>query len=182
MSDWRALVREVVEHRYGDLVAYAYVVAGNRPDAEDLVQEALVATFSAPRTIPDRGMAEAYVRQAIVTRFIDGRRKSTREQRTVGEVALHRKEYSPGADASVDLQTDLSRAMATLSNRERACVALRYLEALSVRETALVLHLAEGSVKRYVSDGLAKLNAQLGTDASAVDAETAPVQATGGAR
>ena len=68
---------------------------------------------------------------------------------------------------------DVVRALATLSPRERACVVLRQMEDLSVVETASALGLSEGAVKRYTSDGLARLNAQLGSTADA--AERIPV-------
>ena len=55
------------------------------------------------------------------------------------------------------------RALAALSPRERACVVLRQMEDLSVVETASALGLSEGAVKRYTSDGLARLNAALGS-------------------
>ena len=46
---------------------------------------------------------------------------------------------------------------------------LRHLDGLSVAETAHALGIAEGSVKRYVADGIGKLNALLGTQEAAED-------------
>ena len=74
----------------------------------------------------------------------------------------------------------LGAALQTLPPRVRACVALRYLDELSVRETADALSLSEGAVKRYVSDGIRALNALLGTSDSAEERPTAPVKPTGG--
>ena len=51
-----------------------------------------------------------------------------------------------------------------LSPRERACVVLRYYEDRSVDETAKELGIAPGSVKRYVSDAMAKLRTQIATE------------------
>ena len=48
-------------------------------------------------------------------------------------------------------------ALLTLPPRERACVVLRYLEDLPVAAVAAELGLAEGTVKRYIADGVAKL-------------------------
>lgn len=173
---------ELVAHRYDDLVAYARVVCGSHADAEDLVHEALVATFGKPRGLADGIVAEAYVRRAIVTRFLDGTRKKGREARTNAEMVHHTAEVAPGVDAHVIRSHDLKAALEQLTPRERACVALRYLEHLSVRETAAALGLADGSVKRYVSDGIAKLNGLLGTTESDEEREMATVETGSGRR
>ena len=45
-----------------------------------------------------------------------------------------------------------------LTPRERACVVLRYYEDLNVVDIAETLGISAGAVKRYLSDGLAKLS------------------------
>ncbi|WP_318241431.1 sigma factor-like helix-turn-helix DNA-binding protein [Cellulomonas avistercoris] len=50
---------------------------------------------------------------------------------------------------------------------------LRHLDDVSVRDTARLLGISEGAVKRYVADGIATLNALLGT--SSPTGETLPV-------
>jgi len=158
VSEWEGVARTLVDERYGVLVGYARLVAGGAADAEDLVQEALISTFSRRRGLGSVPEAEAYVRRAIVSRFLDGARRSSRTKRT----ALGDTPVAGHADG-VDLALDLSTALKRLTPRERACVVLRHLDGLSTLETAGALGIAEGSVKRYLTDGLAKLNAVLGT-------------------
>ena len=67
-------------------------------------------------------------------------------------------------------------ALAALSPRERACVVLRHLDDVSVRDTARLLGISEGAVKRYVSDGVRALSARL--DVVAAPEDTAPVLLT----
>ena len=168
MADWEDVARELVTERYNALVGYARVVAGSGVSAEDLVQEALLATFSRPRSLTSVAVAEAYVRRAIVTRFIDGIRRR-RPQVSGNAEDLAAVAVQAGHAEAVESATDLYAALSLLAPRERACVVLRYLEGLSIKETAHVLGLAEGSVKRYVSDGIARLNGLLGTDAPTED-------------
>jgi len=176
MADWEAVARELVDARYGVLVGYARLVAGTAADPEDLVQDALISTFGRRRTFASVPEAESYVRKAIVSRFIDKARRSSRTKRTVladSPVAGH-------AEA-VDLSLDLAAALDRLPPRERACVVLRHLDGLSVSQTSEVLGVAEGTVKRYVADGLTKLNALLGT-ADAVENHVTIQTHKGGAK
>jgi RNA polymerase sigma factor (sigma-70 family) len=176
MAEWEAVARELVDARYGVLVGYARLVAGSAADAEDLVQDALIATFGRRRTFDSVPAAEAYVRRAIVSRFLDGARRSSRTKRatlTDAPVAGHA--------AGVELALDLASALQRLTARERACVVLRHLDGLSVAETATALGIADGSVKRYVADGIAKLNAQLGTHEATDDSVSVRAH-KGGAR
>lgn len=167
MSSWEPLLERVVRERYPRLVTHAMLVAGSAVDAQDLVQEALISSFSGRAKFRSVEQAEAYVRRAIVSRAVDESRRRSRESRLAQRVAglavlpVVVEERGPGAD--------MLRALSTLSPRERACVVLRQLDDLSVTETAAQLGLSEGSVKRYTADGIARLNAVLGSTASTVE-------------
>lgn len=164
MAEWEVVARELVDARYGVLVGYARLVAGGSADAEDLVQDALISTFGRRRTFESVPSAEAYVRKAIVSRFLDGARRSSRTKRSeLVETPI------PGHAEGVVNSLDLASALKALTPRERACVMLRHLDGLSVAETAHALGIAEGSVKRYVADGIGKLNVLLGTQEVAED-------------
>jgi RNA polymerase sigma factor (sigma-70 family) len=58
-------------------------------------------------------------------------------------------------------------ALAGLAPRVRACIVLRYFEDLTVAEIADRLQLSEGTVKRYLSDGVHGLERVLGPVATA---------------
>ena len=157
---WETLLERVVHERYPRLVAHATLVAASQADAQDLVQEALIATFAGRarfRSVPE---AEAYVRRAIVSRAVDESRRAARETRAARQLGT-----LPVPPVVTDVRgpgQDVVRALATLTPRERACVVLREMEDLSVQDTAALLGLGEGTVKRYTADGLARLAAALG--------------------
>lgn len=167
MGRWEPLLERVVRERYPRLVAHAMLVAGSPADAQDLVQEALISAFAGRARFGSVEQAEAYVRRAVVSRAIDASRKRARDRRTQDRVAglavapVEIEERGPGAD--------MVRALAALSPRERACVVLRQLDDLSVAQTAAQLGLSEGAVKRYTADGIARLNAALGSTAPQVE-------------
>jgi RNA polymerase sigma factor (sigma-70 family) len=158
---WEPLLEQVARERYGRLVARAMLYERSRADAEDLVQDALVSTFSARGSFTSVEQAEAYVRRAIATRFLDRARRRTVERRVLATVAARREQPD---EIELGLSADLRAALATLQPRQRACVVLRHLEDLSTRETAQALDLSEGAVKRYLSEGVRALNALLSLD------------------
>lgn len=179
MGDWQAVLGEVVRTRRRGLVAYAYLFAMNRAEAEDLVQEALVRTFARRRTLPDIASAEAYVRQAIRTSYLDAARKGVGWRARLHLVAEPDARRSPDDTASD--RVDVRAALAQLPPQERACVVLRYMDDLTVDDIASELGVRPGTVKRYLSDGTRALRDALG-DAVEWPVEehvTVPVHTTG---
>jgi RNA polymerase sigma-70 factor (ECF subfamily) len=77
-----------------------------------------------------------------------------------------------GPEDAIVKSSDVRASLAALSPRERTCVVLRHFDDLSVREIADRLGLAEGSVKRYLSDGLRRLGAEMTDDGSRVPVVT----------
>ena len=115
------------------------------------------------RRFDNIGVAEGYVRRAIASRFIDSRRRPHRHVRSIDDLAAAARDRAAGPDVVVEHAADVAKALRTLPPRERACVALRFLDHLSTRETADALGISEGAVKRYLADGLAHLAPLLGT-------------------
>lgn len=144
------------------LVGYAFLLTGSVVDAEDLVQEALVRTFSRRTRGQDVEHLEAYVRRAILHLHLDGHRRRSRWGRTAH---LHADLGEAGApDAAAAVRLDVHAALTSLSPRQRACVVLHYVDDLPVAEVAEALGISPGAVKRYLSDARAALGPLLADD------------------
>ncbi|WP_062305469.1 sigma-70 family RNA polymerase sigma factor [Demequina subtropica] len=181
MAAWEPMLQELMTERYPRLLARARMLAVSRAEAEDLVQDALVATFQRPRRFESIGQAEQYVRRAIVTSFAAAARKGVLERQRWERVEVA--EAAPDPAVSVAGALDAASAVAALPARVRACIVLRYMDDASIADTARLLSLSEGAVKRYCADGIAALNAALGTAASVDGPVGVPVTVTkGGAR
>lgn len=159
MTQWQESMEALVRDRERALLGYAYVVCGNPVQAQDLVQDALVKTFSRGRDIAP-GKAEAYVRRAITTIYVDSYRRQQRWQRV--QHLFREPEAVIMPTPFADLSADVATALNALPPRVRACVVLRYFDDLTVNDIAQQLSLAPGSVKRYLSDGLHALELRLG--------------------
>ncbi len=154
-AEWQDVLATLVAERGDALARYAYVLCGDPDDAADLVQAGLVATFGRLRNGFAIERAEAYVRKAIASAYIDRGRRASRWRATAH---LHvAADTAAAPDADTDRRLDVKQQLAGLSPRERACVVLRYYGDQKVDDIAAELGISSGAVKRYLSDGLAKL-------------------------
>ncbi len=154
--------RDYVAARGRALLHTAYLLTGNRADAEDLVQSALAKTYLAWDRIEDRAALDGYVRRAMVNTHISWWRRRRLDEFPTDEIP-----DQAVADHSVnsDLQESLRRAVDRLPQRMRAAVMLRFYDDMTEAEVAEVLGVSLGTVKSTVSRAVAKLR---------IDAELQP--------
>ncbi|MET4580758.1 RNA polymerase sigma factor (sigma-70 family) [Conyzicola nivalis] len=152
---WENVVSRLVAERGDALTRYAYFVCGSQDDAADLVQDALVKTFGRLRNGFSVDSAEGYVRRAILNTHIDRGRRTTRWRKIAHLTATA--EVAESSSGDTESRIDLHEELQKLTPRERACLVLRYYDDLKVDDIAATLELSPGTVKRYLSDGLAKM-------------------------
>jgi RNA polymerase sigma-70 factor (sigma-E family) len=146
--------REYVTTRSQSLLRTAYLLTGNRADAEDLVQAALAKTYQAWDRIEDRQALDGYVRRAMVNTHISWWRRRRLDEYPTDEIPDRAvADHAPGSD----LQHTLRRAVDRLPQRMRAAVLLRYYEDMTEAEVADALGVSLGTVKSTVSRAVAKL-------------------------
>lgn len=152
MGTWQPVAEQLLEERGARLVAYAAMLVARDGDAEDLVQDAVVKCFSRRRPVATVAEAEAYARRAMQTIVID-RARARGVRRRAADRAFARE---PGA-ADLDAGLDVRRALRELAPREQVCIVMRYFDDLPVAQIAERLDLADGTVKRYLSNATARL-------------------------
>ena len=143
-----------VRLRGAALFRYGYVLTGNRHDAADVVQEALVRVGARWRRVVAKGNPEAYVRITMARVHVSRWRRARREhlvdqvpERGYREVELDR----------VEGDTGLWRALADLPVRQRTVLVLRYYEQRTDEEIAAALGITRGTVRSQAARGLDKL-------------------------
>ena len=130
----------------------AYLITRDWHSAEDATQQAFVKLYAAWPRIRHESR-DAYARRTVVNTCLTQLRKGKPETPTdvVPDQAAH----------SSETGFDLGSALALLPPRQRAIVALRFLDDLSVAEVANILDIAEGTVKSQTSRALETLGAHL---------------------
>lgn len=173
---WEAQLTELVTTRSRALVGYAYALCGDAREAEDLVQDALVKVFrrfrrpesastviypldGAAGATDGRPSTEAYVRRAILTLYLDQRRRRTTWARIEPRVATT--DSVAGHASGVTARADVVAALRGLSPRQRSCVILRFYDDLTVAQIAAVLGTTDGTIKRYLSNAMHALRGVL---------------------
>jgi RNA polymerase sigma-70 factor (sigma-E family) len=142
----------------------AWLLTGHAQDAEDLASLALARTYAKWRRI-HRDDPYAYARRVLVNAQID------RVRRTRGREVLTG--APPDAPVSPDLERsgqrrELAALLATLTERERRVVVLRYYLDVSEAHVAAELGVSVGTVKSTASRALAKLRAASSTSQPAL--------------
>lgn len=196
MRTWEAELATLVAERGRALIGYAHALTGDLGRAEDLVQDALVKTFARSRRMlpgtpsdthlvplhddgagtPVVSGTEAYVRRAILTLFLDDHRRRRRWTERLHLVAQTGHVRAPEHAATA--HADVTSALALLDHRQRAAVVLRHYEDLTVPQIARAMNVAEGTVKRYLSDATATLRDVLGERPAAPTPTTFPTAPT----
>jgi RNA polymerase sigma-70 factor (sigma-E family) len=141
---------------YPGLVRVAYLLTSDNALAEELVQEAFVATWRAWDRLEDRDAAIGYVHRTVVNLARMSVRRRLLELRHRVTVAEERVEHDPTG------RLDLERLIARLPMRKRTCIVLRYFADLSEEDTARVLGVSVGTVKSSTARALADLERQMG--------------------
>ncbi|WP_406515200.1 SigE family RNA polymerase sigma factor [Streptomyces sp. NBC_00873] len=151
-----AALHAFVEGRRTALFRSAYLLCGDRHEAEDLVQSTLVKVVLGGRRHGRLDNIEAYARKTLVNTFIAARRRFWRREQAYGELP-DRAGRSPDTDTGLAVRAALAR----LSAKQRAVLVLRYWEDLSVEATADMLGMRESTVKSHAARGLAALRADM---------------------
>ncbi|MBN1172344.1 MAG: SigE family RNA polymerase sigma factor [Micromonosporaceae bacterium] len=134
----------------------AYALCGEWHTAEDLVQAAFIRLYrNWGRTRSET--IDAYMRKILINVYLSDRRTRSREV-TVIEVP----DSADLSRADSEVRLDLATALAKLPKRQRAAVVLRYLEDLPIAEVAVLLNVAEGTVKSQAFRAVNALRAALG--------------------
>ncbi len=139
------------------LMRTAYLLAGDRAGAEDLLQNAFAKLYLSWDRVRDREALDGYVRRIMVN-----------EHNSLWRRAWKRREHSTDVvpDQGVTDEYDEGRGSAlwsfvqTLPPKQRSVIVLRYYEQLSEAETADVLGISVGTVKSQASRALAGLRAR----------------------
>jgi len=147
-----AFVRPHLERLY----RFAYRLTGQREDAQDLVQDVLLKTYSQADRIADIEVPLTWLSRVLYNQFIDNQRRYTeRRLRLVSHDVLSgdpdlaaSSEPSPEAQVAGEFTIKrLERALAQLSDDHRLIISLHDVEGYTIAEIAEITGISLGTLK-----------------------------------
>jgi RNA polymerase sigma-70 factor (sigma-E family) len=142
------------------LVRFALTLVGDRPTAEDVVQEAFAGLHRSVDRISDPGKSLAYLRVCVV----NGCRSVHRSRRRVLGRPINHDPPVWSAESAAMAREDSRQALqavAALPRRAREILAMRYYLDMPDTEIAAMLGVSRGTVSSTASRALSTLARQL---------------------
>ena len=134
--------------------AVAFRLLGHREDAEDVVQEALLAALANIRTFDTTRRFGPWLYRIVVTRGLNFRKSRARRQtESIDRDQFASREPGPAAGAErAALKDAVQAALARLPERQRLVVQLFELDGFSGAEIGAMLGIPAGTVRWHLHE------------------------------
>ena len=133
---------DVYRRELHTMVALGTSLTGSREAGVDLAHEAMLRAYRSWSKVRAMDRPGAWIRRVLINLAIDWHRRSGRERRAVARIAP-----APPVELADPVSTCFWAAVRALPERQRAAVALYYLEDLGVDQIAEILEVSAGTVK-----------------------------------
>jgi RNA polymerase sigma-70 factor (ECF subfamily) len=183
VSDAQLIARVLVQddrHAFGELVrrhqstvraCLRKLASGNTALADDLAQETFLLAYRNLKSFRQEAKFSTWLYRIAYNVFLADARKMKEsllgDDADLDALSAEPHEESTSVARGATLKVDLERAMAVLSEAERAAIIQCYHNDLSHEEAARVLGCPVGTVKTHVLRAKQKLKAKLGAWAPA---------------
>ena len=154
---------ELVRRHRDRLWAVALRTLGDREEAADAVQDALVSAFRSAHTFRGQSAVTTWLHRITVNACLDRvRRAASRRTAPIADEANFESLMEPHESAEApaergELHRELLAALATLPVEQRAALVLVDMQGYPVAEAAEVLNVPTGTVKSRCARGRARL-------------------------
>ena len=143
----RQSLEELIEAYQKSLYAAAFNICRNTDDANDVVQDTFIQYYTTKKQFRDEEHLKAWLLRVAINRAKDISRSFWKKNR------LSIEDYADAVPFESREETGLFEAVMRLPEKYREVIHLYYYEDLSIKETARILRITEGSAKMRLSRG-----------------------------
>jgi RNA polymerase sigma factor (sigma-70 family) len=147
---------DLFRREFGPITRTAYLVVGDWEVAREIAQDAFVQTLRHWKKVQAMESPGGWVRRVAIRDAVRARRRDARGRALMLDSA-------PGASEPA-VALDVRTALLTLPSRQRAVIALYYLDDQPVAEIAALLGCSAGTVKTHLARGRQALAVLLGEE------------------
>lgn len=148
-----------LHHYVADLRRYAFVLCGNAPDADDLVQETLLKAIASADTYRPGGSLRAWLFGILHNTFVSHRRQFARRARAAAfleSLEALPDDPTPEQERYVEARQTLN-LFARLSDEQRSALLLIAIDGMSYEEAAEALNVPVGTLMSRLARGRERL-------------------------
>ena len=159
----RDALNQFVRRWESSMLRIAYRIVGQAADADEVRQTVLLRLVQNPTCLPQTGSTKAWIRRCVINESISWLRRRKR-LRFVELHESHEATAAPAATASHENEETVERVRAVLEKmdpRDRALLALRFDEGLSLREIADALDTPHTTVHAQLKAAIRTVRMQL---------------------
>ncbi|MGL5818965.1 MAG: RNA polymerase sigma factor SigM, partial [Phycicoccus sp.] len=147
-GDGGAAFGELFRRHRDRMYAVAVRTTSNRELAADAVQEAFISAFRRADAYRGEAAVTTWLHRIVVNACLDRiRRERTATTRRAGDLGELDLPDRPDSHGATETRLDVRQALAALPEGQRMALVLVDMHGLSVAEAAVVLGVAEGTVK-----------------------------------
>ncbi|MEV6931522.1 RNA polymerase sigma factor SigM [Dactylosporangium sp. NPDC051485] len=161
---------ELVRRHRDRLWAVALRTIGDREEAADALQDALLSAFRAAGSFRGDSAVTTWLHRIVVNACLDRARR--RQARPT--VPLPETDITPAPATDRDTAMDVQQALQQIPAEQRAALVLVDVQGYAVAEAAAMLGVAEGTIKSRCARGRARLALLLGHLRNPVDGARVP--------
>jgi RNA polymerase sigma-70 factor (ECF subfamily) len=162
-------IEEFVRRYQQRAYAIAYqMCSGDREEAQDLTQEAFLKVFRNIKGFRGDSSFYTWFYRIVVNTCLDGRRRRRRRERILSLWRPGQREEEPSREvfeeqpdtgqgsnpmtvlSGKELTREIRKALMSLPERQRVIFQLKIFQGMSIREIALAMGSAEGTVKSHL--------------------------------
>lgn len=171
-----AAFNRLMEQHERRMYAVALRMCGNREDAQDCLQEAMLRVYRAIGGFKGQSSFSTWVYRITMNTCLDELRRKKNRQSTSLDSLLDMG-WSPSDDTNApekqamrsELRRNLNRAIQELPEEMRSAVVLRDIQGFSYEEIAHMLEINVGTIKSRISRGREKLREKMRENAELFD-------------